>query len=175
MSIRIAAFLRGLNLGRRRLKNTELCAAFEGLGYTGVAAFLASGNVVFEAAQQAGLREHIEAGLRAAFQYQVPTFLRDAAQLRALAAFEGWGGPVGSGKPQVIILREETTARAREQVLALADGLPDRLVFGERALFWLPEGRLTDSSLDFASIERTIGPTTTRTQRTLQRMVAKFF
>ena len=43
------AFLRGMNLGRRRIKNPELCAAFEDIGFTNVSAFLASGNVIFDA------------------------------------------------------------------------------------------------------------------------------
>ena len=41
---RYVAFLRGMNLGRRRIKNPELCAAFEDIGFTNVAAYLASGN-----------------------------------------------------------------------------------------------------------------------------------
>ena len=45
---RYVAFLRGMNLGRRRIKNPELCAAFEGIGFTNVSAFLASGNVIFD-------------------------------------------------------------------------------------------------------------------------------
>ena len=46
---RNVAFLRGMNLGGRRLMNDELCSHFTALGFTGVSAFLASGNVLFEA------------------------------------------------------------------------------------------------------------------------------
>lgn len=52
---RVAAFLRGINLGNRRLKMDELRAVFEELGYSGVDTFLASGNVVFEAPEEEGL------------------------------------------------------------------------------------------------------------------------
>ena len=45
---RYVAFLRGMNLGRRRITNDALRAEFEALGFGGVATFLASGNVIFE-------------------------------------------------------------------------------------------------------------------------------
>ena len=44
---RYVAFLRGMNLGNRRIKNPELAAEFERLGFEDVATFRASGNVVF--------------------------------------------------------------------------------------------------------------------------------
>ena len=43
------AFLRGMNLGGRRIKNEELRAEFEALGFEEVATFRASGNVIFGA------------------------------------------------------------------------------------------------------------------------------
>jgi uncharacterized protein (DUF1697 family) len=39
---RYVAFLRGMNLGNRRIKNDELRAEFEALGFEGVATFRAS-------------------------------------------------------------------------------------------------------------------------------------
>ena len=47
---RYVAFLRGMNLGNRRIKNHELRAEFERLGFEEVATFRASGNVVFGSA-----------------------------------------------------------------------------------------------------------------------------
>ena len=77
---RYVAFLRGMNLGRRRIKNGELCACFADMGFSSVAAFLASGNVIFDAAldDPASLSARIESGLRQALHYDVPTFLRSA-------------------------------------------------------------------------------------------------
>src|SRR3954464_8439943 len=83
------AFLRGMNLGGRRIKNEELRAEFEALGLADVVCFRASGNVVFSAkGDEARLRSRIEAGLGEALGYEVPVFLRSAAELRALAAHE---------------------------------------------------------------------------------------
>ena len=87
---RHVAFLRGMNLGGRRIKNEELRAEFEALGFADVACFRASGNVVFSAkgGSEAKLTGEIEAGLGEALGYEVPVFLRGAAELSALAAHE---------------------------------------------------------------------------------------
>jgi len=44
---RYIAFLRGINLGKRRLLMSQLKALFEELGFDDVETFIASGNVVF--------------------------------------------------------------------------------------------------------------------------------
>jgi uncharacterized protein (DUF1697 family) len=49
MTERYVAFLRGINLGRRRATNEGLAAIFGGLGLTNVKTLIASGNVVFDA------------------------------------------------------------------------------------------------------------------------------
>ncbi|MSU46618.1 MAG: DUF1697 domain-containing protein [Lacunisphaera sp.] len=41
------AFLRGINLGRRRPEMAELRALFESLKFADVASFIASGNLIF--------------------------------------------------------------------------------------------------------------------------------
>src|SRR5690606_6046012 len=65
---RYAAFLRGVNLGKRTVKSAELKAAFEALGYENVKTLLASGNVLFDANGTKGLKEKIEAGLKEQFK-----------------------------------------------------------------------------------------------------------
>lgn len=79
---RYAAFLRGMNLGNRRITNDELCAHFADLGLTDATAFLASGNVVFSAGDddRDRLTRRIEDGLREALDYEVPVFLRIAGK-----------------------------------------------------------------------------------------------
>ncbi len=44
---RYIAFLRGINLGKRRLPMSQLRSSFEELGFSDVKTFIASGNVVF--------------------------------------------------------------------------------------------------------------------------------
>lgn len=176
--MRYAAFLRGMNLGKRRIQNTELCAAFEEIGLEKPAAFLASGNVVFESKARSlpRLRERIESGLEETLGYAVPTFLRTGDQVRALAEVAPFSPARGvkNGKVQVTLLADAPTPAAKRDVLALATD-DDQLAFGDRALFWLPTGGLSDSVLDLKEIRKRLGEGTTRTQNTLARMAKKFF
>ncbi len=71
-----AAFLRGVNLGKRTVKSADLVAAFGELGFKGAKTLLASGNVVFDADDDADLRSQIETGLEKKFGYYIGTVLR---------------------------------------------------------------------------------------------------
>ena len=83
---RYAAFLRGVNLGKRTVKSAELKTAFEGLGLENVKTLLASGNVLFDAKASKSLKEKIEAGLKAEFSFEVPIVLRTVDELKAMVA-----------------------------------------------------------------------------------------
>ncbi|HWA85210.1 MAG TPA: DUF1697 domain-containing protein [Opitutus sp.] len=87
---RYIAFLRGMNLGRRRIKMDALRALFAALGFDDVATFIASGNVLFTAKSrdEAKLARQIEQHLRDSLGYEVPTFLRTRTELAAALAFE---------------------------------------------------------------------------------------
>lgn len=83
------AFLRGINLGKRRLKMDRLAALFEELKFAKVETFIASGNVIFssKSADGAKLEKQIEAHLAASLGYEVDTFVRTRAEVAAVAAF----------------------------------------------------------------------------------------
>ncbi len=173
---RFVAFLRGMNLGRRRVKNEQLCARLAGLGFDNVSAFLASGNLIFDASgRAAGIASDIEHSLREGLGYKVPVFLRRAAEVRAIAECRPFAGEPASsgGKLQVALLASEPSATARSRVLA-QQSEADRLMLCGRELFWLPRGKLTESDLDLPLIEATLGPLTIRTFRTVDRIVKKY-
>ncbi len=92
---RFAAFLRGVNLGKRTVRSAELRAAFEAMGFSGVKTLLASGNVLFDAPSARGLKARIEAGLAAQFGFAVGVVLRSVAELRALVATDPFGRAEG--------------------------------------------------------------------------------
>lgn len=85
---RYVAFLRGMNLGGRRITNEALRAHFEALGCEEVASFRASGNVIFasEGEAPAKLAARLKGGLSEALGYEVPVFLRSKKELLAIAA-----------------------------------------------------------------------------------------
>ncbi len=83
------AFLRGINLGYRRLKMDDLRARFEELKFADVATFIASGNVSFasKAGDSTKLAQTIADHLHKALGYPVDTFVRTRAEVAAVAAF----------------------------------------------------------------------------------------
>ncbi len=172
-----AAFLRGMNVGGHRLTNEELRARFLAMGFAEVATFRASGNVVFagEAKPPEEVRARIEAGLAEALGYAVPTFVRTAAEVRAVAAatpFEAERVSSSAGKLQVGFLADEPSPQARADALALA-GETDGLVFDGRELYWLPADGVLDSALDMTSLARLLGAMTIRTKGTIELIAAK--
>jgi uncharacterized protein (DUF1697 family) len=174
---RYAAFLRGMNLGNRRIKNDELRAEFEALGFEGVATFRASGNVIFGAPKQGerALTKTIEGGLGDALGYEVPVFLRSCAAVAAIAAQEPFPSKEvegSKGKLQVTMLAKKPTTAARTLVLDLATD-QDLLAVEGRELFWLPSGGTIDSELDLKAIELALGKGTQRTMGTIEQIASK--
>jgi uncharacterized protein (DUF1697 family) len=174
---RYVAFLRGMNLGNRRIKNDELRAEFETLGFEDVATFRASGNVIFGAAKksESALTKTIEHGLGDALGYEVPVFLRSCNEVAAIAAQEPFAAKLveaSKGKLQVTMLAKKPTAAARKKVLALATD-EDSLAIEARELFWLPSGGTLESELDHKAITKALGQGTQRTMGTIEQIASK--
>lgn len=176
---RYVAFLRGMNLGTRRIKNPELAAEFERLGFLDVATFRASGNVIFSVekkASETALAKRIEAGLEQGLGYDVPVYLRgldEVAEIAAREPFEVEALAASKGKLQVSMLTRKPTAKAKKTVLDLATD-EDRLAITGRELWWLPSGGTLESELDHRAIERALGPGTRRTKGTIDQIAAKY-
>jgi uncharacterized protein (DUF1697 family) len=174
---RYVAFLRGMNLGKRRIRNEELRAEFETLGFEDVITFRASGNVIFESVEksESTLTETIEHGLGEALGYEVPVFLRSCAEVAAIAAQEPFPAKdvaASKGKLQVTMLAQKPTAAVRKRVLALATP-EDGLEIVARELFWLPSGGTLESELDLKAIGLALGKGTQRTMGTIEQIAAK--
>jgi uncharacterized protein (DUF1697 family) len=174
---RYVAFLRGMNLGGRRIKNEELKQEFEQLGLGNVSCFRASGNVIFATGERGEekLKKRIEAGLGESLGYEVPVFLRNAAELEAVSVrepFEAVALRASKGKLQVAFLPSAPKGKVRKQALALASD-EDRLAIEGRELYWLPSGGLSESDLDLKTIEAAVGPWTMRTKGTVDQIAAR--
>jgi len=175
---RYVAFLRGMNLGGRRIKNDELRAEFEALGFEDVATFRASGNVIFGAGSgsEAALTKKIEAGLGDALGYEVPVFLRSCAEVTGIASrepFEAKPVAASKGKLQVSFLAKKPAAAARGKVEALSTD-EDRLALIGRELYWLPSGGISESDLDWKPIDAALGSGTMRTMGTVEQIAARY-
>lgn len=175
---RYVAFLRGMNLGGRRITNEALRSHFETLGCEDVATFRASGNVIFARdGRPAQLTSRLEEGLVEALGYEVPVFLRSAKELLAIAAYDSFEAKqleASKGKLQVALLTKKPTAAAAKKALTLSTEA-DRLAIAARELYWLPAGGISESDLEWKAIEAALGPTTVRTKGTIDQIATKHF
>jgi uncharacterized protein (DUF1697 family) len=176
---RYVAFLRGMNLGNRRITNDDLRSHFEALKCEEVATFRASGNVIFAANGEstAKLTTRLEDGLAEALGYEVPVFLRSAAELAAIASHEPFEAKylkASKGKLQIALLEKKPTAKAGKSALALSTEA-DRLAVEGRELYWLPRGGMSDSELDLKALATILGSMTIRTKGTIDQIAAKHF
>jgi len=175
-----AAFLRGINVGTsHRVSSDELRGCFERVGLTDVTTFRTSGNVAFDGdgASPDDLRARIEEALESMLGYEVSVFLRTADEIRAIAAQDPFSSAQVErtrGKLQVMMLTGKPAPGARKSVLGLATD-EDALAFGDRELYWLPSGGMSDSDLDLKAIWQVLGTITIRTKGTVDQMAAKFF
>jgi uncharacterized protein (DUF1697 family) len=175
---RYVAFLRGMNLGGRRISNEDLRGAFEALGLADVATFRASGNVVFEGpdgVDEADVSARIEAGLAESLGYDVPVFLRSCELVAAIAARKPFAAKqvdASAGKLQVALLPDAPGKLARNEALGMATK-EDRLAIEGSELFWLPSGGISESALDLKTLESELGPWTMRTMGTIEQIAAK--
>ena len=172
------AFLRAINVGGRVVRMEQLRRAFETLGFSDVATFIASGNVIFSSRERnaATLERRIESALQEAFGYPVATFVRSAGEVKAIAGFQPFSPDpaAAGGAVYVIFLREAPTAAARKE-LRRFDTAADEFAAKGREVYWCRRGTLLESTVDTASMERSLGKvaTTMRNRNTIVRLAAK--
>src|SRR6185295_19134238 len=122
---RYIALLRAINVGGHVVKMDRLRALFEELDLTQVDTFIASGNVLFNSSSRSGsaLERKIEKHLRAKLGYEVATFVRTAAEVQRVAAYEPFSAAV-MARPYhglyVSFLRDAPSAAAQRAVEALS-------------------------------------------------------
>lgn len=171
------AFLRAINVGKRRVKMNKLGALFGEMGLGDVSTFIASGNVIFttEMADPVALARQIEAELEAGLGYWVDTFLRTPVELQAVVDYRPFSPDQLTNEKHTIrigFLTESLGDVANARLQELASDLDTFHVQG-RELFWLCQNS-RESAVSNAKIERAIKvPTTLRNVRTLQRLLAK--
>lgn len=175
---RIAIFLRGINLGRRRLSGDDLKRPFLAAGFTGVGTFIASGNVVIDdpGLSPKEIETRVEAEVHTAFGFEADAFVRTVRELAELAAKpQVTAGEEEGFTPHAIFLKEAPTAEALNALEAL-ESEEDRFPVLGREVVWLRRGRLTDSPVEPRHLEKALGnvPNTMRKLTTIRRMAAKF-
>ena len=174
---RYVAFLRGMNLGKRRVTNAELEKAFKALKFENVATFIASGNIIFDSKlKEPALIKALEPHLQETFGYPVPTFLRSTDHLANVAQVRPFApGRHKSAKSlQVGFLPEPLTAAQKKVVLALA-GPKDEFHVEGREIYWLLQTPMSESEVFRVPFDKRVGTMSTwRNMNTVQRILAKY-
>lgn len=171
--------LRGINVGRaNRVSNARLAACAEAAGAQDVSTHLASGNVLFrlpDADDDAGpafLRAFRDAAL-ADDGPDVPLILTTPAELRGALAMHDrlpWSG--GEAKlTQLTVLAESPRDGAAEALSGLDHG-SDRSALEGRFLWIRSPGRISDSPLTPARLEKALGVTGTARNLATVRVLA---
>jgi uncharacterized protein (DUF1697 family) len=135
------AFLRGINLGKRRIKMDVLREKFEELKFADVATFIASGNVLFssKSADAQKLERQIQSHLRTSLGYEVDTFIRTRAEVAAVAAFRPFAQADLEHPGHTVyaaFLREPLSATQARGLLACSTDVDSFCAEG-REYFWL--------------------------------------
>jgi uncharacterized protein (DUF1697 family) len=177
---RYAAFLRGINIGNRRVRNQDLLACVEAIGFEDAAVFRASGNLVVDGGAGVSVekvKSRLERGLRESLGFEVVAYPRSARQIKAIAAHKPFPAKAlreSKGRFQVALLPAKPSAVAKKEMLGMATE-KDLLAIRGSELYWLPSAGTQESELGMAKIDKTIGPMTLRTMGTIEEIAARYF
>ncbi len=176
---RYIAFLRAINVGGHNVKMTQLRTLFEELEFSNVETFIASGNVIFDSpstnVQQ--IERQIERHLQAALGYAVAAFIRSAAELAAVAAYQPFTPAelAGEGSSVYVAFLPAAPDGAAAQKLLTVRTEGDDLHSHEREVYGLCRIRMSDSTFSGALFEKTIGmPATMRNLTTVRKLATKY-
>ncbi len=175
---RYVALLGSVNVGGRRIKMDALRLAFEPLGFSGVETFIASGNVLFTTPieDRLALESSIEARLREAFGYEVPTYVRTGPELAEVSAFRPFPDADHDDPAHdlyITFLRSEPPADSAAKLKALATE-DDAFEVHGREVYWLRRKKISESKISPAKFGNAVPIAgTTRNANTVRTLAEK--
>jgi uncharacterized protein (DUF1697 family) len=145
------AFLRGINLGNRRLKMDDLRALFVQMKFHDVATFIASGNVIFthRDPDARATEALIERQLAGKLGYEVDTFVRTRAEIAVIAAARPFAKAEMERETNTMhvgFLKEALTANVARQFVACGTEV-DGLQISDREFYWLCRIKTNESKI----------------------------
>lgn len=173
------AFLRAINVGGHTVKMDHLRRLFEGMDFSGVETFIASGNVIFDApvSNRKILERQIADSLQAALGYEVATFIRTPAELAAIAQAKPFP-PADLDDPgntlYIAFTADPPAETAKQKLLTFITAVDEFHVDGCE-IYWLCRKKISASSFSGALLEKTLGqPATVRNSNTVKKIAAKY-
>ena len=143
-------------------------------GFANVETFISSGNVAFDTKATAAdkLEHRVETALREALGFDVVTFIRSPAELKAIVTFEPFPPDPSNMHLAVAFLKAALPNEALKP-LEPAQRAGDLLRLQGRELYWRPVDGIGRSLVSGAAIERALGPATVRNIGTVAKIAAK--
>jgi uncharacterized protein (DUF1697 family) len=172
------AFLRAINVGGgRTIKMNSLRQSFESLGFSNIATFIASGNILFETKTKniKALEKKIEKKLRADLGFEVTTFIRTNTQLKKVSHYKAFPQSKinAASEFNVIFLSENPNKKSRQKVMGLQTDTNEFRVHG-REIYWLRRKENGKSTFSTIPLEKLLGKRfTIRSAKTTKRLALK--
>jgi len=174
---RYVAFLRAVNVGKRKYPMAELRAVLEAAGYEDVETHIQTGNVVLTTSTRS--RAKVEAELETLFEkdrgFEVATIVlspRELAQVAADADQIAADHPAGHGH-YVSLLKDEPTAAGIAKVEE--HGHPDETaVVRGRAVHLLYDKPYHEAKVSNVQVEKALGVATNRNAKVIRALAQKW-
>ncbi|CAG1013256.1 MAG: DUF1697 domain-containing protein [Anaerolinea sp.] len=171
------AFLRAINVGGHVVKMEALRRLFEGLAFTQVETFIASGNVIFDSSSEdiPALQQTIERALQAALGYEVATFLRSPLSLQKIVSYRPFPNlDTTNGALYVAFVANPPSHEAVNKLSTYTNEIDQFQVKGCE-IYWGCQKKMSESKFSGAVLERVLGmPATIRSISTIQKLAAKY-
>jgi uncharacterized protein (DUF1697 family) len=175
---RYIAFLRAINVGGRNVKMDSLRRLFASFGFSEVETYIASGNVIFQAASgsTAALEEKIAASLYETLGFEVATFIRTDSELARIAQEIPFSAAELEAAAALTIAYLHVTLdeRLERKLMGLKTDIDDFALQG-REVYWKCIKKQSESKFSNAVLEKTLGMSATmRGINTVRKMAAKY-
>jgi uncharacterized protein (DUF1697 family) len=169
------ALLRGVNVGKaKRVPMADLRGLLEGLGYTGVATLLNSGNAVFRAGKgtPAKLAAHIAAAIEDQLAVEVPVIVQSAAELAAIVAENPFDTDASEHARMLVAFVQDAKALAGLAAIAALVAPPERFEVGTHAAYLLCANGILESKAGEALLGKVGKAATSRNWATVLKLHA---
>lgn len=168
------ALLRGINVGGRTVRMSDLKACFDDMGFKDALTILQTGNVLFSSSQKVdALKRTIEAGLLREFEYPAHAQIIELSRLRALVE----ASPYDEGDPQTHSYVVFFENGLEEQLVNEVKLNPDieRIQVGDGVLYWnVPKGSTLDTAFAKQLVKKRFKDFhTTRNMKTLRKVIGE--
>jgi uncharacterized protein (DUF1697 family) len=168
------AFLRAVNVGKRRVPNARAVEIVGQRGGRDVWAYINSGNVVFDSqGSRATIERKLERAFEKEFGFEVTTFVRTYTELRHALDLKPFR--ISAGDTYFITFLKSRPSEKQRAALEDLSNAFDTLVVDKGEVHWRMRGRSVDTKLTTKTWENIVGShrSTSRNVTMLRKLVAK--